>query len=99
MTRPEWTTPEWTAAEQGLRSWRIARCSLAIVLVALGILGGIGLGIPIGREQRARIDAQPVSLEDPQGWRPAGDRSDGMALRLLPPARRDSADPRASIEL
>jgi len=92
------TTPEWTTVEQGLRSWRIARRSLAIVLVALGILGGIGLGIPIGREQQARVDAQPVSIEEAQGWRPAGNRSDGMALRLLPPARR-SAHPRAIIDL
>ena len=94
MTRLEWTT-----IEQGLRSCRIARCSLAIVLVGLGILGGIGLGISIGREQQARVDAQPVSFEEPQDWRPAADRSDGMALRLLPPARRNSAQVRRSVEL
>jgi hypothetical protein len=93
------TTPEWTTVEQGLRSWQSARCSLAIMLVALGIIGGIGLGIPIGREQQGRVDVQSVGLEEAQGWRPAGDRSDGMALRPLPPARRDSAHPRGSIEL
>ena len=92
------TTPEWTTVEQGLRSWRIARRSLATTLVALGILGGIGLGIPIGRGQQARVDAEPVSLEEAQGWRPVGDRSDSMALRLLPPARR-SAHLRAIIDL
>ena len=92
------TTPEWTTVEQGLRSWRIARRSVAVTLIALGILGGIGLGIPIGRGQQARVDAQPVSLEEAQGWHPVGDRSDGMALRLLPPARR-SAHPRAIIDL
>ena len=99
MTTPERMTPEWTAAEQRLRSSQSARCSLAILLVALGILGGIGLGIPIGREQQARVDAQPISLEDPQSWRPAGDRSDGMALRLLPPARRNGALLHGSIAL
>jgi hypothetical protein len=92
------TTPEWTTVEQGLRSRRIARRSLATTLVALGILGGIGLGIPIGRGQQARVDAEPVSLEEAQGWRPVGDRSDSMALRLLPPARR-SAHLRAIIDL
>jgi hypothetical protein len=94
MTRLEWTT-----IEQGLRSCRTARCSLSIVLVGLGILSGIGLGIPIGREQQARVNARPVSFEEPQDWRPAADRSDGMALRLLPPARRNSAQVRRSVEL
>ena len=56
MTRLEWTT-----IEQGLRSCRTARCSLSIVLVGLGILSGIGLGIPIGREQQARVNARPVN--------------------------------------
>ena len=98
MTTPEWMTPEWTVVEQDLRSRQSARCSLAIMLVALGVLGGIGLGISIGHGQQARVDAQPVGFEEAQGWRPAGDRNDSIALRLLPPARR-SAHPRGIIDL
>ena len=98
MTTPESMTPAWTVVEQDLRSRQSARCSLAIMLVALGVLGGIGLGIPIGRGQQARVDVQPLRFEEAQGWRPASDRSDSMALRLLPPARR-SAHPRGIIDL
>jgi hypothetical protein len=98
MTTPESMTPAWTVVEQDLRSRQSARCSLAIMLVALGVLGGIGLGIPIGRGQQARVDAQPVGFEEAQGWRPAGDRSDSMTLRLLAPVRR-GAHPRGIIDL
>lgn len=52
------TNPEWTTFERGLQSRRTAQNSLAAVLIGLAVLGGIGLGIPIGREQQARVDAQ-----------------------------------------
>jgi len=96
------TTPEWTAVDEGLRSRRIAVHALVTVLVALGILGGIGLGIPIGREQQARVDDRPVGADEPQGWRSADDSRDAMAPRLLPPAGGYSGivpHPRASIDL
>ncbi len=59
------TTPGWTSVDESLRARRRARYSLVAVLMALGVLGGIGLGIPIGREQQARVDAQPA--DEPQG--------------------------------
>jgi hypothetical protein len=96
------TTPEWTAVDQGLRSRRIALRALVTVLVALGILGGIGLGIPIGREQQARFDDRPVDTDEPQGWRSAEDSHDAMAPRLLPPAGEYSggaSHPHTSIDL
>ena len=96
------TTPEWTAVDQGLRSRRIARQALVTVLVALGVLGGIGLGIPIGRDQQARVDAQPVNPDEPQGWRSADDWRDAMAPRLLPPTSGYggvATHPRGSIDL
>ena len=96
------TTPEWTAVDQGLRSRRIAGYAVATVLVALGILGGIGLGIPVGRNQQARVDERPVGTVEPQGWPSAEDSRDTMAPRLLPPAGGYSSvvpHPPASIDL
>jgi hypothetical protein len=78
------TTPEWTSVEESLRTRRRALHSLGAVLVALGVLGGIGVGIPIGREQQARVDAQPAG--DVHGWNSA---NDVMAPRPLPPAGGD----------
>jgi hypothetical protein len=88
-------TPEWTAVDQGLRSQRIARCSIVTVLVALGALAGIDIGIPIGREQQARVDAlgssarqwpdQPSrGFELAPGWLSAEDGDDGTAAGPLP---------------
>ena len=93
-------TPEWTSVEESSRARRRARASLATVLVALGVLGGIGLGIPIGREQQARVDAQPA--DEPQGWHSANDRRNVMAPRPLPPAsglEGAAPYPRRSIDL
>ncbi len=93
-------TPEWTLVEESLRARRRARTSLATVLVALGVLGGIGLGIPIGREQQARVDAQPADQR--QGWYSANDWRDVMAPRPLPPAsglEGAVAHPRRTIDL
>jgi hypothetical protein len=81
------TTPEWSSVDQGLRSRHRAGHALAAVLVALGVLGGIGLGIPIGREQQARVDAQPADPDERAGWRSANAWRDVMAPRPLPPAR------------
>jgi hypothetical protein len=77
-------TPEWTSVDEALRARHRARQSLVAVLVALGVLGGIGLGIPIGREQQARVDAQPA--DELQGWHSANDWRGVMAPRPLPPA-------------
>jgi hypothetical protein len=95
-------TPEWTAVDESLRARRRALHSLAAVLVALGVLGGIGLGIPIGREQQARVDAQPASKDEPPGWRSATAWCDAIAPRALPPANSDMGipiDPRGSADL
>jgi hypothetical protein len=91
------TTPEWTSVEKSLRARRWARQSLVAVLVALGVLGGVGLGIPIGREQQARVDAQPTG--EPHGGQSA---NDVMAPRPLPPASVHdglATYPRRSIDL
>ena len=68
------------------------------MLVALGVLGGIGLGIPIGREQQARVDAQPVNLDEPQGWRSASDsvRRHGAAAVAAGERRRRRPSIRAA---
>lgn len=95
-------TPEWMAVDESLRARRRARHSLVAVLVALGVLGGIGLGIPIGREQQARVDAQPASRDEPPGRRSANDWRDAIAPRPLPPANGDtgiSIDPRGIADL
>ena len=87
-------TPEWTAVDQGLRSQRIARCSIVTVLVALGALAGIGIGTPIGREQQVRVDAlgatarqwpdHPSRGIEPLPWLSADDGGDGTAAGQLP---------------
>jgi hypothetical protein len=89
------THPEWTTLEQGLRSRRTAQRSMAAVLIGLAVLGGIGLGIPIGREQQARVDAQrgretrpwqdeqSGNFEQLRGWLSAQDG--GVGTGTLPP--------------
>jgi Domain of unknown function (DUF4384) len=88
-------TPEWTAVDQGLRSQRIARCSIVAVLVGLGVLAGIGIGIPIGREQQAQVHAQGATAQQrpdqpsrgfelAPGWLPAEDADDGTTAGPLP---------------
>src|SRR5262245_50900455 len=60
------TTPEWTTAPQQPKSWHLERCCIVSVLAALGVLAGIGLGIPIGREQQLRMDVQRTA--DTRQW-------------------------------
>jgi uncharacterized protein DUF4384 len=85
-------TPEWMPIEQGLRGRRIARFSIATILVALGALAGIGIGIPIGRDQQAQrpYDARQWPEEPRRGieasrsWLSAEDGSGDPAARPLP---------------
>jgi hypothetical protein len=90
------TTPEWTAVDRELRSRLIGRHCIVAVLVALGVLGGIGLGIPIGRDQQLRVDAQrtgdtrqwqdeqPTDVVAPPDWTSPEDGGD-QATAALPP--------------
>src|SRR5215471_8666439 len=87
------TNPEGMATKQGLRSRRVAGCFFAAVLVALGALAGIDLGIPIGREQQARIDEQRTS--DTRQWQ--GGEGTGTAPPDVGAPARDFGDTAPSL--